>query len=92
MATILGTGVIRASIRLKSETVQIPFAFKVKHHQMPAGMYRIMHEFGEGIAVLVNARTGDRVQLLLPAPAGANHKTKLVFEHTGEGYVLKRLS
>jgi hypothetical protein len=90
LAAMLGMGTLEAAVH-KSETVQIPFAFKVQHKDMPAGMYRIVHESAGGIATLVNVKNGERVQLLHSTSSHAA-KTKLIFEQKDSGYVLKRLA
>jgi hypothetical protein len=89
VAAMLGTSALQAAIH-RSQIVQIPFAFKVQQQELPAGTYRIVHQTGDAIAALVNVKTGKRVQLLHPAGVEIG-KTRLVFEHNSDGYILKKL-
>jgi hypothetical protein len=65
---------------VKSETFAIPFEFHVQKQIMPAGEYRVQQATGSDIAILVNTRTGKRVEILRPANTHEEGKTKLVFK------------
>lgn len=91
-AALLLSGVLQAST-LKSEKVEIPFAFSVQHHKvMPAGVYQLEQASGSEIATLVNTTTGDRVELLRPQATHEQGKAKLVFESNAQGHELKGIS
>jgi hypothetical protein len=75
----MGVSALRAAATM-SENFNIPFAFQVQNHTMPAGEYRIQQEEGESFATLVNTRTGARIQMLRPANTHQQGKARLVFE------------
>jgi hypothetical protein len=89
-AAILGGSALQAAGH-RSDPVEIPFDFKVQGKQLPSGTYRLQKGTTSGFASLVNVRTGKQVQLLRPL-GNDTRKTKLVFEHQADGYVLKKLS
>ena len=86
VAAVVATS--RAATR-RSESIQIPFDFKLLNKQFPAGTY-YLEPHGDFVT-LVNVQTGDRRMMLRPSGAGADGKTAFVFENAGDGYVLKKL-
>jgi hypothetical protein len=91
-AALLIAGVLQAST-VKSEKVEIPFAFSVQHHKvLPAGEYRVEQSSDSAIASLVNTKTGERVQFLRPRTTHQEGKAHLVFENTAQGHELKSIS
>jgi hypothetical protein len=89
-AAILGGSALQAAGR-RSDPIEIPFAFKVLGKQLPAGTYRLQKGANDRSAALVNLRTGKQVQILRSL-GNQPGKSKLVFEHQADGYVLKKLS
>jgi hypothetical protein len=90
-ALVMG-GVLQAST-LKSEKVEIPFAFSVQNQKtLPPGLYQVEQELGSEIASLVNTKTGERVNFLRPDTTHEKGKAHLVFENTARGHALKRIS
>jgi len=61
MAALAGSAY--AGPRTGSNTVKIPFDFKVQNQQMPAGEYKIRNS-GQTFAVLINRETGQTVYVL----------------------------
>jgi hypothetical protein len=78
---------------LKSEKVEIPFAFSVQNQKtLPPGLYQVEQELGSEIASLVNTKTGERVNFLRPDTTHEKGKAHLVFENTARGHALKSIS
>lgn len=75
-----------------SEKLTIPFNFRVAKTNLPSGVYRVEREFGKPVVTLVNVSTGQRVQMLRNEHDTRDGRSKLVFESTGQGYSLKRMS
>jgi hypothetical protein len=72
-------GMLKAEART-SESVAIPFEFRVQQTTMPAGEYRIEKLFGSPLALLVNTKTGDRVYVFRDAQPKTEGKTTMTFE------------
>jgi hypothetical protein len=89
-AAMFGAGALQAAGR-RSEPLEIPFDFTVHGKHLPAGEYRLQRGSADAFAALVNVRTGARVQVLRTRGNDGN-KPKLVFEHDGGGYVLRKVS
>ena len=92
----LGLSAIFAASSLKatsfvSENIAIPFDFKVDKLTLPAGEYRVQQDFGRYLVSLVNVKTGRSVQVLREA-GYQDGRAKLVFEPTGQGYKLQKVS
>ena len=75
-----------------TENIAVPFAFKVDKLTLPAGEYRVEQEFGKYIVSIVNVKTGRRVQFLRDNSRREDGRAKLIFEPTGQGYKLARVS
>src|SRR4051794_14130900 len=75
-----------------TENIAVPFEFKVDKMTLPAGDYRVEQEFGKYIVSLVNVNTGRRVQFLRDNSQRQPGRAKLIFEPTGQGYKLARVS
>jgi hypothetical protein len=78
-ALVLSTVALQAAA-VKTETFAIPFEFQVQRQTMPAGEYRIQQAQGSDIALLVNTKTGKRVEFIRPATTHEQGKARLVFE------------
>jgi hypothetical protein len=90
-ALILGASALHANT-LKSEKCEIPFEFKVQKHQtLPAGEYEVQQASDSNFAMLVNRKTGERVQFLRPSNTHEEGKARLVFENNESGHSLKRI-
>jgi hypothetical protein len=91
-ATFLIGGTLQATV-LRSDKVEIPFAFNVsKHKTMPAGQYLVEQNTDSEIATLVNTKTGERIQMLSPHNMHHEGKAQLVFESDAAGHKLKAIS
>ena len=92
-AALLLAGALQAST-IKSEKVEIPFAFSVQNHRimLPPGQYQVEQQQGTEVASLVNTKTGERVSVLRPENTHEKGKAHLVFENTAEGHSLKSIS
>ena len=87
------SGIALQASTVKSEKFKIPFEFQLQNHKtMPAGEYRVEHEQSSQIEVLINTKTGERVNFLLPAGTHKEGKAHLVFENTASGHLLKEVS
>jgi hypothetical protein len=75
-----------------SEKVSIPFDFRVSKVMLPAGEYRLQQNFGDGIAYLVNVKTGQQVQVLRSPGNHVDGRARLIFENANGGYALKTVS
>jgi hypothetical protein len=75
-----------------SENIAIPFEFKVDKVTLPAGEYRVQQDFGKYLVSLVNVKTGRSVQMLRDTGGHRDGRTKLIFEPTGHGYKLSKVS
>ena len=92
VALIMGASAMQAST-VKSDKFEIPFEFKVqKHKTLPAGEYEVQQAGGSNFAVLVNRKTGERVQFLRPSNTHEEGKARLIFEDDENGRLLKRIS
>ena len=73
--------------RTSSNTVKIPFDFKVQNQQMPAGEYKIRNG-GQTFAVLINRETGQTVHVLRVGEDSQSRR--LVFKRSkGETVLVK---
>jgi len=91
-AVMLGGCALQAST-VQSEKFRIPFEFQVqKHKTLPAGEYQVQQAAGSELAILVNTKTGERVQLLRPSATHEQGKTRLIFENGENGHSLKQIS
>jgi hypothetical protein len=75
-----------------SKTVAVPFEFKVDNVTLPAGEYRVEQDFGKYLVSIVNLKTGRRVQVLRDYSDHKEGRARLIFEPTGQGYKLVRVS
>jgi hypothetical protein len=75
-----------------TKSINIPFDFKVDKTVMPAGEYRLEQDFGDFRVRIVNVNTGLRVQVLRDHAGRTDEGAKLIFEPTGQGYKLIRVS
>ena len=89
-ALIPGSSAMQAA-SVKSEKFSIPFEFQVQKEILPAGEYRILQADGSNVAVLVNTRTGESVQILRASPTHEEGKARLVFEDGESRHFLKRI-
>ena len=92
-AALLVSGALQAST-IKSEKVEIPFAFSVQNNRvmLPPGQYQVEQQQGSEVASLVNTKTGERVNVLRPENTHEKGKAHLVFVQTAEGHSLKSIS
>jgi len=74
-----------------TESIAIPFEFKVDKMTMPAGDYRVEQDFGKYLVSIVNLKTGHRVQVLRDYGNHVAGRSKLIFEPTGAGYKLAKV-
>jgi hypothetical protein len=87
------SGIALHATMVKSEKFQIPFEFQLQNHKtLPAGEYRVEHAQGSEIEQLVNTKTGERVNFLVPAGTHKEGKAHLVFVNTPGGHLLKEIS
>jgi hypothetical protein len=91
LAAFLAPGNLNATGYV-TENIAVPFEFKVDKLTLPAGEYRIEEEFGKYIVSIVNVKTGRRIQFLRDNSRRQPGRAKLVFEPTGQGYRLARVS
>ncbi|MCU1232056.1 MAG: hypothetical protein JWP63_23 [Candidatus Solibacter sp.] len=91
LTAIFATSNLNATI-FYSERVDIPFEFKVGKHVYSSGTYRVEQSFGSDIATLVNLKTGQRVQMLVPVTNRSTDKNLLKFENKNGVRTLKALS
>lgn len=97
LALTLGTAALFSAVSLhadliRSSKISIPFEFMVQHRSLPAGDYWVEQATGSEVAVLVNVKTGQRVEILRPT---ANHepgKTRLEFKSEADGQHLKKIT
>lgn len=75
-----------------SENIAIPFEFKVDKLTLPAGDYRVEQDFGRYLVSIVNIQTGRRIQVLRECGTHTPGRAKLIFEPTGNGYKLSKVS
>lgn len=75
-----------------SKNIQVPFEFKVDKMTLPAGEYRLEHEFGGYMVTIVNVQTGCCVRVLRDPSYRSPDRARLIFEPTGQGYKLTRVS
>jgi hypothetical protein len=91
-AMILGASALQAST-VKSDKFDIPFDFKVqKHRTLPAGQYEVQQATDSNFVILMNRKTGERVQFLRPSNTHEEGKARLVFENNENGHLLKQIS
>lgn len=87
------TGVGRVSAAdYRSQSIAVPFAFKVDRNTLPAGEYRVEQNVGKNVAFIVNIQTGHRVQIMREYFKDPTGNSKLTFERTGAGYKLSKIS
>ena len=91
LTAIFATSNLNATV-FYSERVDIPFEFKVGKHVYSAGAYRVEQSFGSEIASLVNLKTGQRVQMLVPVTNRTTEKNILKFENRNGVRILKALA
>jgi hypothetical protein len=91
VAAIFAPGNLNAA-GYQTENIAVPFEFKVDKLTLPAGEYRVEQEFGKYIVSIVNVKTGRRVQFLRDNSMRQADRTKLIFEPTGQGYKLAKVS
>lgn len=72
--------------------IAIPFEFHVDNVTLPAGEYRVERDFGKYLVSIVNLKTGRRVQVLRENSDRNPGRAKLIFEPTGRGYKLVKVS
>lgn len=89
-ALILSVGALQAAT-IESEKFEIPFQFQVQKETLPAGSYQIEQADGSNIAVLVNKKTGERVDFIRPASTHREGRARLVFESGESRRLLKRI-
>jgi hypothetical protein len=89
---VAAAGALQAST-IQTERFNIPFAFHLhnEHRTLPPGQYQVQQESGSNLAVLVNTKTGDRVQVLRSPTTHAAGKAKLVFENKNDVHSLRRI-
>ena len=90
LSAIFAAGSLKAA-SFVSQNIAIPFDFKVDKVTLPAGEYRVQQDFGRYLVSLVNVKTGQTVQLLRDA-GYRDGRAKLIFEPTGQGYKLAKVS
>lgn len=86
---LLPLAAVEASAQIKSETVDVPFAFTANHVSMPAGHYRVLES--NSTLTFVHADTGRAQGMLLTRYERANSADwpgKLVFYVSGSRHVL----
>lgn len=83
---------LSAQTALRTEIVNIPFAFRVQNVPMPAGEYRLQSIFGKDFVILESVQTGRKIQVMRQEAAGGAGKTRLIFELGAQGYTLKGLA
>ena len=83
VALIMSVSALHAAT-VVSEKFNIPFAFQVRNQTLPPGEYRIHQAESDNFAVLINTRTGARVEVLRPANTHQEGKAKLVFSGAPE--------
>jgi hypothetical protein len=89
-ALVLSTFALQAA-PLKSEKFSIPFEFRVQNQILPAGEYQIQQTDGSGFALLVNTKTGERIEFVRPLGTHREGKARLVFEDREGRQALKRI-
>jgi hypothetical protein len=92
LAAIFTPGDLNASPGFVTENIAVPFEFRVDRLTLPAGEYRIEQDFGHYFVSIVNVRTGSRVQFLRDNSGRKPGRAKLIFEPTGQGYKLAKVS
>ena len=75
-----------------TKNIRVPFEFKVDKMTMPAGEYRVEPEFGGYMVTIMNVDTGRCVRMLRDNSQLKSERAKLIFEPTGQGYKLARVS
>ena len=73
--------------------VTVPFAFRVHHHLMPAGRYRIEHDPQNPGVLVIREQDGARATVVVSTMAAPGHdpagdQATLVFTHRGDDYQL----
>ena len=91
LAAIFAPGNLNAAGYV-TENIAVPFEFKVDKLTLPAGEYRVEREFGKYVVSIVNVKTGRRVQFLRDNSWQQDGRAKLIFEPTGQGYKLAKVS
>src|SRR5262245_56838990 len=75
-----------------TKNISVPFEFRVKQVTLPAGEYRVEQRFGTDIVSIVNVNTGHCVQVLRDFSQRTPGRAKLIFEPTGQGFKLVKVS
>jgi hypothetical protein len=92
LASVFAAGNLSAAPGYATKNIAVPFEFKVEKTTLPAGEYRVEQEFGGYIVTIVNVQTGRRVQMLRDNSQRIPGRAKLIFEPTGQGMKLARVS
>jgi hypothetical protein len=91
LASLFAAGSVSAA-HYVTENIKVPFSFNVDKVAMPAGEYRLEQDPGKYVVSIVNVHTGRRVQMLRDNVNHTPGRAKLIFEPTGQGYKLARVS
>lgn len=73
------------------EQANVPFDFYAGSTKMPAGTYKIGLDEQSNIIEISNASGKNGVLLLGSPAAGTASKTQLVFDHSGDNYLLREI-
>lgn len=74
--------------QLRSDTIEIPYSFKVHGAVLPAGVYRLEEISTSGLCELVNTKTGAAVAILRSKSRARAGKVAFVFHETAQGVTL----
>ena len=91
LAAIFAPGNLNASGYV-TENIAVPFEFRVDKLTLPAGEYRVEQDFGHYFVSIINVKTGRRVHFLRDNTQRKAGRAKLIFEPTGQGYKLAKVS
>ena len=72
------------------EQADVPFDFYAGNTKMPAGTYNIGLD-AQNNTIKVSNASGKNGVLLLGTPAGTGNKTQLVFDRSGDTYLLREI-
>jgi len=75
-----------------TENISVPFEFHVDKVTLPAGEYRVEQDTGKSLIAIVNVHTGRRIHMFRDNADRTPGRAKLIFEPTGRGYKLARVS
>ena len=87
-AAFVGTGSLQAAYA-PAQKVKVDFDFRVYQKVLPAGEYRVEQDTASNIVLLVNTKTGQRVQIFRSVVQESADKHYLKFEHDQSGYRLR---